>query len=146
MADPALKAVGNESEDEVDEAIKESFPASDPPSFTPVTGSGHVDLEEEPEGSNMMVIVLSALASLMVAAIVAAVAYREMQKRQQRKRHRLPGGFTVPSAKEFADMGEDAMHAVAPVVENARDNWKHARKTMDKSMAKQKKNLMRRVA
>jgi hypothetical protein len=59
------RPAGPPSDDKVDEAVEETFPASDPPSYQAVT-SGAPDHEEARPQSNTPVVALIAVAAVLV--------------------------------------------------------------------------------
>ena len=84
-------------DDELDRMLEDSFPASDPPSFTPVTGVGEAAPRPfspppaEPEAaSHWRRLALAGLAgAASIAAIVAVFAIRRARSRSNRKRMRI---------------------------------------------------------
>jgi hypothetical protein len=112
-------------EQHIDETIDDSFPASDPPSFTPVAHIGRppddgldefpdVDMDERPWGRMIKAAMAIAGAAIAIGAIVFAERKRRAARDRRRSRRR-----GLPS--DLPQLRESASAVLTPLIDTAKD-------------------------
>ena len=104
-------------EDELDKMLADSFPASDPPSFTPIIGIGEAaprtraEAPAEESGSHWMRFALAGLAGVASIAVVCSVVALRHAKSASTRRRMRRFGRGVQRAAPMVRRGFGALRA-----------------------------------